>query len=82
LRAARLFGICWKGAGSTESKLAPVRDLPLQQLVALSRGQLPQSVLDDLVMQANAGVVPIEDSEESEVWQEHVTPGAESTARP
>ncbi|HMI34680.1 MAG TPA: hypothetical protein VK499_11255 [Propionibacteriaceae bacterium] len=32
--------------GFDESTLAPVRDLPLQQLVALSRGKLPQSVVD------------------------------------
>jgi NAD(P)-dependent dehydrogenase (short-subunit alcohol dehydrogenase family) len=61
--------------GFDESTLAPVRDLPLQQLVALSRGQLAQSVVDDLVSQANAGVVPTEDSEETTVWQERVTPG-------
>ena len=61
--------------GFDESTLAPVRDLPLQQLVALSRGQLAQSVVDDLVSQANAGVVPTEDSEETMVWQERVTPG-------
>ena len=61
--------------GFDESTLAPVRDLPLQQLVALSRGQLAQSVVDDLVSQANAGVVPTEDSEETMVWHERVIPG-------
>ena len=34
----------------------PVRGLPLQQLVAISQGQLPQSVIDDLVLDANGGV--------------------------
>jgi NAD(P)-dependent dehydrogenase (short-subunit alcohol dehydrogenase family) len=32
--------------------VAPIRDLPLQQLVSLSQGQLPQAVVDDLVVQA------------------------------
>jgi hypothetical protein len=46
--------------GFDESTLAPVRDLPLQRLVALSRGQLPQSVVDaqdqpDWFVQARPG---------------------------
>ena len=61
--------------GFDESTLAPVRNLPLQQLVPLSRGQLRQNVVDDLVSRANVGVVPTQDSEESMVWQERVTPG-------
>ena len=59
-------------AGVGEEMLAPVRGLPLQQLVALSQGQLPQSVVDDLVLQANDGVVP-EDVQTG--WVEKVTPG-------
>lgn len=58
--------------GVGEEMLAPVRGLPLQQLVALSQGQLPQSVVDDLVLQANGGVMP-EDVETG--WVEKVTPG-------
>jgi hypothetical protein len=61
--------------GFDESTLAPVRGLPLQQLVALSRGQLPQSVVDDLVSRANLGVEQAEDFEESMTWQERVTAG-------
>lgn len=61
--------------GFDESRLTPVRDLPLQQLVALSRGQLPQAVVNDLVARANGGVAPAEDAEESAAWQERVTPG-------
>lgn len=34
--------------GASEEMLAPIKGLPLQQLVALSQGQLPQSVLDAL----------------------------------
>ncbi|WP_285114468.1 SDR family oxidoreductase [Leifsonia sp. fls2-241-R2A-40a] len=59
-------------AGVGEEMLAPVRGLPLQQLVALSQGQLPQSVVDDLVLQANDGVMP-EDVETG--WVEKVTSG-------
>jgi NAD(P)-dependent dehydrogenase (short-subunit alcohol dehydrogenase family) len=59
-------------AGVGEEMLAPVRGLPLQQLVALSQGQLPQSVVDDLVLQANDGVMP-EDVETG--WVEKVAPG-------
>lgn len=61
-------------SGATEETLAPVRTLPLQQLVTLSQGQMPQSVVDDLVKQANGGVIP-EDTEPSGTWQEKATPG-------
>ncbi|WP_328467612.1 SDR family NAD(P)-dependent oxidoreductase [Actinoplanes sp. NBC_00393] len=44
--------------GFDESVLAPVRQLPLQQMVALSQGRIPQSVVDDLVLQVNGGVAP------------------------
>ncbi|QEV99223.1 SDR family oxidoreductase [Microbacterium caowuchunii] len=60
-------------SGAKEESLAPVRGLPLQQLVALSQGQMPQSVIDDLVLAANGGVAPVED--ESGVWVEKTTPG-------
>ncbi|MFP3467468.1 SDR family NAD(P)-dependent oxidoreductase [Leifsonia sp. SIMBA_070] len=59
-------------SGVNEDMLAPVRGLPLQQLVALSQGQMPQSVVDDLVLQANDGVMP-EDVVTG--WVEKVTPG-------
>lgn len=62
-------------SGFDESTLAPVRELPLQQLVTLSQGQLPQSVVDDLVTQANGGVTPVEAPHESAGWQERITPG-------
>ncbi|MFS0866680.1 SDR family NAD(P)-dependent oxidoreductase [Microbacterium sp. 179-B 1A2 NHS] len=45
-------------SGADENSLAPVRGLPLQQMVALSQGAMPQSVIDDLVLQANGGVMP------------------------
>ena len=40
-----------------------MRDLPLQQLITLSQGQLPQAVVDDLVLRANDGVMPTDDEE-------------------
>ncbi|WEG09756.1 SDR family NAD(P)-dependent oxidoreductase [Microbacterium horticulturae] len=60
-------------AGANEESLAPVKGLPLQQLVAMSQGQMPQSVVDDLVLKANGGVMPEET--ESTGWAEKITPG-------
>ncbi|MEV7692529.1 SDR family NAD(P)-dependent oxidoreductase [Microbacterium sp. NPDC089189] len=60
-------------SGATEESLAPIKGLPLQQLVALSQGQMPQSVIDDLVLAANGGVAPEES--ESGAWVEKTTPG-------
>src|SRR4051812_17203453 len=61
-----------QGGAFDEQMLAPVRTLPLQQLVPLSQGQLPQSVIDDLVLRANGGVAPEEDQTG---WQERVVAG-------
>src|SRR3954468_21300050 len=52
-----------QGGAFDEQMLAPVRNLPLQQLVPMSQGQLPQSVVDDLVLRANGGVLPAEDEQ-------------------
>ncbi|WP_022900322.1 SDR family NAD(P)-dependent oxidoreductase [Humibacter albus] len=60
-------------SGADEASLAPVKGLPLQQLVTLSQGQLPQSVVDDLVKGANGGVIP--DETETSGWVEAVTAG-------
>lgn len=59
-------------SGASEESLAPVRGLPLQQLVPLSQGQMPQSVIDDLVLAANGGVMP---ETEASGWTERITPG-------
>ena len=59
--------------GFDEQRMAPVLDLPLQQLVAMSQGQLPQSVVDDLVRDVNGGEVP--EDEPSTGWREQVSPG-------
>ena len=41
-----------------EGVLAPVRGLALQVLADMSQGQMPQKVIDDLVMAANGGTMP------------------------
>ncbi len=62
-------------AGFGEEVLAPLRLLPLQQLVTLSQGNLPQSVIDDLVVQANGGTVPDVEADDDAGWQERITSG-------
>jgi len=59
--------------GTDPELLTPVLGLPLQQLVAMSQGALPQSVVDDLVRAANGGEVP-EDTVPTG-WVENITPG-------
>ncbi len=41
-------------AGVDEKVLTPVKLLPLKNLVAMSQGKMPQSVIDDLVEKANS----------------------------
>src|SRR4029077_5653798 len=60
-------------AGAKEEMLAPLLGLPLQQLVAMSQGQMPQSVIDDLVLKANGGVMPTEEADTG--WKEQITAG-------
>src|SRR4051794_30522232 len=60
-------------AGATAESLAPVLGLPLQQMVALSQGAMPQSVIDDLVRAANGGEIPTDDAPTG--WVEKTTPG-------
>ena len=59
--------------GADPELLTPVLGLPLQQLVAMSQGALPQSVVDDLVRAANGGEIP-EDTAATG-WVENITPG-------
>ena len=59
--------------GADPELLTPVLGLPLQQLVAMSQGALPQSVVDDLVRAANGGEIP--EGEGAEGWTEQITPG-------
>jgi len=60
-------------SGANPDSLAPVLGLPLQQLVTLSQGAMPQSVVDDLVRAANGGELP-EDTAPAG-WVEKITPG-------
>ncbi|WP_207453969.1 SDR family NAD(P)-dependent oxidoreductase [Herbiconiux sp. SYSU D00978] len=69
-------------AGQDESALKPVRLFSLQRLVALSRGQMPQELVDDLVRRANGGELPVEEAPEgadvpadTPSWTERITPG-------
>ncbi|MFT4235971.1 MAG: SDR family oxidoreductase [Microbacterium sp.] len=60
-------------AGTDPSALTPVLGLPLQQLVAMSQGAMPQSVVDDLVRAANGGELPADEAPSG--WTEQATPG-------
>ncbi|KAA9105866.1 SDR family oxidoreductase [Microbacterium rhizomatis] len=70
-RGSSLIRALLSASGIDEAVLAPLRGLPLQQLVALSQGQMPQSVVDDLVLQANGGQMP--DEEVATGWTESIT---------
>ncbi|WP_341976460.1 SDR family NAD(P)-dependent oxidoreductase [Microbacterium sp. LWO13-1.2] len=59
--------------GADPELLTPVLGLPLQQLVVLSQGAMPQSVVDDLVRAANGGEIPTESGTTG--WAEQITPG-------
>ncbi|MDQ0614449.1 NAD(P)-dependent dehydrogenase (short-subunit alcohol dehydrogenase family) [Microbacterium sp. W4I4] len=60
-------------SGANPDSLAPVLGLPLQQLVTLSQGAMPQSVVDDLVRAANGGEIPEEAATTG--WVENITAG-------
>jgi NAD(P)-dependent dehydrogenase (short-subunit alcohol dehydrogenase family) len=60
-------------AGVGVEMLDPIKGLPLQQMVPLSQGRLAQSVVDDLVRQANGGVLPT--GQEPVGWVEPIIPG-------
>jgi NAD(P)-dependent dehydrogenase (short-subunit alcohol dehydrogenase family) len=66
--------------GQDEKALAPVRLFPLQRLVALSKGQFPQAMVDEMVAKVNGGVAPVEEEDEADDaasadWSERITPG-------
>lgn len=50
-------------SGSSPEALGPAMSLPLQQLVPMSQGQMPQEAVDGLVRAANGGEIPQEQSE-------------------
>nr|WP_156999126.1 SDR family NAD(P)-dependent oxidoreductase [Agromyces terreus] len=70
---AALQGLVSQGGGSID-QLAPIASLPLQQLVVMSQGQMPQAAVDELVKAVNGGVIP-EESGESSAWAEQITSG-------
>ncbi|MDQ0733382.1 SDR family NAD(P)-dependent oxidoreductase [Arthrobacter sp. B1I2] len=51
--------------GQTEEDLRPARQLSLRALVELGQGRFPQKLVDTLVKQANGGVIPAEETDES-----------------
>jgi NAD(P)-dependent dehydrogenase (short-subunit alcohol dehydrogenase family) len=66
--------------GQDESVLKPVRLFSLQRLVAMSKGQFPQDLVDEMVTTVNGGVVPVDDDGDANEpaaaeWVERVTPG-------
>lgn len=63
-----------QGGAFDEGQVAPVLDLPLQQLVVMSQGQLPQDAVDGLVRQVNGGAVP-EEPATTQGWQERTSSG-------
>lgn len=60
--------------GADPSMLAPIRGLPLQRMVELSQGKMPQPVIDALVLRVNGGVAPTV-AEDGGAWKETVTAG-------
>jgi NAD(P)-dependent dehydrogenase (short-subunit alcohol dehydrogenase family) len=84
-----LFRDMLKQGGQDEKVLRPVHRMALKRLVAMSRGQFTQAMLDDMVRQANAGgvatsvtssaasptaVAPDPSAPELPAWQEVITP--------
>ncbi|MDF9277637.1 SDR family oxidoreductase [Arthrobacter sp. EH-1B-1] len=61
-------------SGTVAETLAPVHNLPLQQMVKLSQGQMSQEAIDRLVISANGGTMP-DQPEAEEGWREKVTEG-------
>ena len=72
-RGAEALGGLLAASGSDPSSLTPVRALPLQQMVALSQGEMPQSVIDGLVRSVNGGEIPEDDAATG--WQETIVVG-------
>ncbi|MCZ2264696.1 SDR family NAD(P)-dependent oxidoreductase [Isoptericola sp. QY 916] len=78
----RILGAVLEQAGASAEALAPARNLPLEQLVALSNGQFPAEMVDGLVAayreQApdDTGADPADGGSAAPApWAEQVTPG-------
>lgn len=72
---AEVLGGLLAQAGQDVSSLAPARGLSLQRLSEMSQGMLPQSVIDELVLKANGGVMPEADDSEPTGWVEKIVAG-------
>ncbi|HJB10170.1 MAG TPA: SDR family oxidoreductase [Candidatus Brachybacterium merdavium] len=59
-RGAPIMEELLTGVELPDGALEQVKALPLQQLVALSQGKLPQSAVDDMVRAVNDGTIPEE----------------------
>ncbi|MDQ0675083.1 NAD(P)-dependent dehydrogenase (short-subunit alcohol dehydrogenase family) [Pseudarthrobacter siccitolerans] len=59
-----LRGVLARG-GQTEEELRPARQLSLRALVEIGQGRFPQELVDMLVKEANDGVIPAEETEET-----------------
>lgn len=71
---AEALGELLARAGVGTDSLAPVSNLPLQQMVELSQGSVTQDTVDDLVRRVNGGVIP-EETGTVAGWRERVVPG-------
>ncbi|MFT4050916.1 MAG: SDR family oxidoreductase [Microbacterium sp.] len=55
---APVIGALLSSMGQGDEVLAQIRGLPLETLAAMSQGKLSQETIDDLVRQANGGILP------------------------
>ena len=65
-------------AGQDADRVGPIAAMPLQQLVELSGGQLPQELVDQLVRDANGGQLPAGSDDTADTgdgWSESITSG-------
>lgn len=61
-------------SGADPDALGGAKSLALAQLMVMSQGKMSQSVVDDLVKQANGGVIP-DSAADPHVWAEKLTSG-------
>lgn len=73
-KGSELLGGLLAQVGVGTDALAQVSGLPLQQLVALSQGKLPQETVDGLVLAANDGKAPGADDDQAG-WTERLATG-------
>ncbi|MFF2454264.1 SDR family NAD(P)-dependent oxidoreductase [Isoptericola sp. NPDC058082] len=76
----RILGAVLEQAGASAEALAPARNLPLEQLVALSNGQFPAEMVDGLVAAYREQAPDDADAADGgspapAAWAEQVTPG-------